>query len=189
MKLSKVLRTGTMWTAILGMALPTTAIGADPSGNRARTEIQDVALRPDGTLWGQLVNADGSPSAGTPIQFHRDGQMVAEAATDIDGRFVTRNLAGGVYAVQTPASVQQYRVWTHQAAPPSAARNLTVASDEIVRGQGGVCPPGVCPPGGGHGFGPKGHGMLSKPWLFGLGVAAAIAIPLAVDNNDRGPAS
>ncbi len=187
MKLSKVLRTGTMWMAILGMALPTTAIAVDLNSDYARVEIQDVALHPDGMLRGQLVRTDGGQSAETLIRFHRDGQMVAETVSDANGQFAVRNLTGGVYTVQTPSSMMNCRVWTNQAAPPSAAHNLTMAAGEVVRGQCEVPPPQYgAAPGFWHGRGP---GLLSKPWLFGLGVAAAIAIPLAVDDDDNGPAS
>jgi hypothetical protein len=172
--------------ATLGMALPTTAIAADPSGHGAGPDIQDVTLRPDGMLRGQLVRAEGGQSVNTLVRFHRDGRMVAETVTDANGQFVVHSLTGGVYAVQTPANVGHYRVWTNQAAPPSAAHDLRMVEDEIIRGQCEV--PSECGVGPGYGHA-RGYGLLKKPWLFGLGVAAAIAIPLAVDNDDRGPAS
>ena len=171
-----------MWLAIFGMFLPTTVIGADPSGIAARSAIQDVALDPDGTLRGTVISADGNQSSYTPVQFHQQGRLVAQAVTDASGHFVARKLTGGVYTVQTPANVEHYRVWTNQAAPPSALGSLNISNNEIIRGQYDGVP---------HVDGPHydyGHGrpkLLSRPWLLGLGVAAAIAIPLSVDSSDR----
>lgn len=184
MNLSTVLRTSTMWLAICGMVLPTTAFGAVSGGN-ARSVIRDVALDPDGTLRGTVVGADGNQSSNTPIQFHREGHLVAQAVTDANGHFVARKLAGGVYTVQTPGNVEQYRVWSNQAAPPSALGNLNMSGGEIIRGQHDAAPYVDGPH---YGHGPL-RGMGKKPWLIGLGVAAAIAIPLALDDSDRRPAS
>jgi hypothetical protein len=192
MKLSTVLRMGTMWLTIFGMALPTTVIGANPASVAARSVIDDVSLGPDGTLRGTIVGANGYQSPNTPIQFHREGQLVARTVTDTHGHFVARNLTGGVYAVQTPGNVDHYRVWTNQAAPPSALNALNIRGGEIVRGQYEDLPPvdGTCydcAPGPGPG--PGRHGFMANPWLIGLGVAAAIAIPLALDDSNRRRAS
>ena len=107
-----------------------------------------------------------------PIQFHREGHLVAQAVTDANGHFVAHKLTGGVYTVQTLGNVEHYRVWTNEAAPPSALNDLNISGGEIVRGQYDYDDV------------PSGRwGILAHPWLIGLGVAAAIAIPLALDND------
>ena len=183
MNLSMVLRKSTMWLAVCGMVLPTSAFGANLGGN-SPSVIQDVALGPDATLRGTVVDANGNQSSNTPIQFHRDGHLIAQAVTDANGHFVARKLTGGVYAVQTPGNVEHFRVWSNQAAPPSALGNLNISGGEIIRGQHGAVPH-MGGPHGGRGPG----GMMARPWLIGIGVAAAIAIPLAVDDSNRRPAS
>ena len=184
MNLSTMLRMSTVWLAIPGLLLPTTVIGADLSGIAARSVIKDVALGPDGTLRGTVVGANGNRSSNIPIQFHRSGQLVAQAVTDADGNFVASKLTGGVYTVQTPGNVESFRVWTNETAPPSALNNLNISGGEIVRGQYDAAP---CADDQCYGYGHGRRGILGNPWLIGLGVAAAIAIPLAL--NDSGSAS
>ena len=62
------------------------------------------------------------------------------------------------------------------AAPPSAPNDLNINGVEIVRGQYDAVPSGP-------------RGVLAHPWLIGLGVLAAVAIPLALDGSDSKKAS
>ena len=78
------------------------------------------------------------------------------------------------------------RLWAANTAPPSAVAGFTHVDGAVQRGQctvdsctgtcGGTC--GAC----------KGKcgplGLLMNPWVIGAAVAAAIAIPLAVNDDD-----
>jgi hypothetical protein len=66
-----------------------------------------------------------------------------------------------------------YRLWAEQTAPPAANDGvLVVHGDDAVRGNS-------CNPCGGGLL-----GVLANPWVLAAIVAAAIAIPLALDDDD-----
>lgn len=123
MKIATTLRIGTMWLAIFGMFLPTATFGATPTPV-ATAKIQDVALRPDRSLHGLVTDIDGQARANLPIQIFQAGTEVANTTTDAEGRFVAYHVRGGGCSVEYPGQVKQYRVWTHNAAPPSACRHI-----------------------------------------------------------------
>jgi len=130
--------------------------------------IRDVALQAGGTMRGQVVDAQGNPCGQVPLRVIRttDQAAVVTAQTDAQGRFAVSGLTGGVYRVETPVGAAVYRLWAPNAAPPSAiASALVVQGDPAVRGNLG--------------------GLGWFGWtLIGLGVAAAIALPLALDDDD-----
>ncbi len=130
--------------------------------------IQDVALQAGGVLRGQVVDAQGNPCGLVALRVVRvlDAAPVAIIQTDAQGQFDVVGLTAGVHRVETPAGAAVYRLWTPQAAPPSAvASALVVQGDPTVRGNLG------------------GIGWFG--WtLIGLGVEAAIALPLALDDDD-----
>jgi hypothetical protein len=130
--------------------------------------IRDVALQPGGVLTGQVLDSAGNPCAGVAVRIVRAGgatELVAAAETTADGQFTFSELSGGVYRVETPIGAGMYRLWAPDTAPPSAVPAvLLVAGQDAVRGNLGKI------------------GWLG--WtLIGLGVAAAIAIPLALDDD------
>ena len=89
------------------------------------------------------------------------------ATTDQRGGFVFSNLAAGTYRLETKSGVYLCRIWTHAAAPPSAAPSLLVVNDaQIERGQR-----------------PMKEIFRSDPLLMAAIVAAAIAIPIAVHKS------
>lgn len=129
--------------------------------------IRDVALQAGGEMRGQVVDAQWNPCGQVPLRIVRatDAATVAVVQTDAQGRFAVRALAGGVYRLETPAGAAVYRVWTPNTAPPSAiASAVVVQGDPTMRGNLG-----------------------SIGWfgwtLIGLGVAAAIALPLVLDDD------
>lgn len=132
-----------------------------------RAAIRDVALQTGGELHGQVVDAQNNPCGQVPLRAVRtsDQAIVASAQTDAQGRFALGGLTGGVYRVETPAGAAVYRVWAPNTAPPSAiASALVVQGDPTMRGNLG--------------------GLGWFGWtLIGLGVAAAIALPLALDDD------
>lgn len=138
---------------------------ARPAGS---AEIRDIALQAGGALRGQVVDGQGQPCGLVAVRVVRasDQKPLAVVQTDAQGRFVVSGLTGGVYRVETPGGAAVYRLWAPNTAPPSAtASALLIHGDSLVRGNLG------------------GIGWFG--WtLIGLGVAAAIAIPLVLDDDD-----
>lgn len=142
---------------------------------QAASPIQDVALQPGGRLVGQVVDEQARPQAATRLAVVADGEAVAVATTDQDGRFEVQGLKAGVYVIQTADTGRVYRAWAADTAPPAAVGELLVVNDgTVVRGLGGGAAPAKS---GGH------FGWLANPWVLAGIVAAAIAIPLAVANG------
>jgi hypothetical protein len=141
-------------------------LGQTPPAGSA--EIRDVALQAGGALRGQVVDGQGHPCGLVAVRVVRasDQTPLAVVQTDAQGRFAVNGLTGGVYRVETPDGAAIYRLWAPNTAPPAAtASALLIHSDSLVRGNLG------------------GIGWLG--WtLIGAGVAAAIAIPLILDDDD-----
>jgi hypothetical protein len=157
--------------ASLGMVLPPSAFAASTQVARtASSAVRDVALHDGGSLKGQVLDAAGTPVADTAVAVLEQGRPIASTQTGADGRFAMTGVKAGVYEVATSNGVTVCRLWAPRTAPPAAqADALVVHGDTVVRG--------------GHGGGGV-IGFLSNPWVLGGIVAAAIAIPLALDDDD-----
>jgi hypothetical protein len=166
MKLVVIIRGTVVALASIGMLLPQLALGvetAQPSSSVLSTEVRDVALQEDGVLKGQVLDTQGAPLPGIPVVVARQGQPVATTKTAADGSFAVTGLRGGIYEIVTAQGSAVYRLWAPRTAPPAAtASALIVSEDTVVRGAIG-------------GF---------SPWILGAIVAAAVAIPLAMDDDD-----
>lgn len=129
--------------------------------------VHDVALDAEGRLVGQAVDAQGRLLVAEPVVALQNGQAVSQTSTDQEGRFVITGLGGGLYQISTSQSSNVCRVWAPNTAPPIATTQLLLtASDDVQRGQR----PAI---------------DLLHPILIGLIIAAAIAIPIALhDDND-----
>ncbi len=143
MKTSKLLKGCALSMALAGMLSPqiVSAAGpANPTTGRQASQVSvvsDVALQDDGVLTGQVVNKQGVPQAGTAIRVVFQGEPVAAAQTDKDGRFSISGLRGGVHTVETMESGGIYRFWAPRTAPPAAASGVLLVNDELAqRGQG-----------------------------------------------------
>ena len=170
-----------MWLAVVGMILPSTVLGAPPAidgpSTPATQTVRDIALGHGGTLTGRVVDLEGKAISGVPIQIHQDGHLIGHVVTDTRGQFSAPQLAGGIYTISTPRQQGTFRVWSADAAPPIAADAIHITDGQIVRGQCGGCGNGQCT---GCGAGCR----VGSPWLIAVGIAAAIAIPLALDDDD-----
>jgi len=152
------------------------AIAANPfAARRAGTgppegaAVRDIALGPGGVLRGQVVDAQGKACAKVSVRLVRMGnraEPVAVTTTGEEGGFAFDGVRAGVYRVETPLSAGVYRLWSPDAAPPAASpAALVVQGDSTVRGNlSAISPLGWA--------------------LIGVGIAAAIAIPLALDDDD-----
>lgn len=150
---------------------PQTTIPATRESTAALPAIRDVALAESGIFRGQVVDQQGVGTADLPLVVVRDGQEVARSQTNATGQFEFRGLNGGIYELHTPVGGGVYRLWAPRTAPPAAESSVIIVPDElVVRGQfyrGG-----------------RALGWLANPWVLAAIVAAAIAIPLALDDDD-----
>ncbi len=177
MNKSDVFRMGAMWLAVLGMMSPSTVLGAPPAIGQtspATKTVRDIALGQGGTLSGRVLDSHGKAISNVPVQIHQDGHLVAHAVTDTSGQFSAPQLAGGVYSISSPNQQDTFRIWSADAAPPIATRAIEMTDGQIVRGQCERCRVG----------GQCAGCRVGSPWLIALGIAAAIAIPLALDDDD-----
>jgi hypothetical protein len=142
----------------------------------AQPLVTDVALGQGGALTGKIVDRQGASQANAEVRVIQQGQVVATAQTDARGEFHVADLRGGVYQIETAQGSGVYRLWATQTAPPSANDGVLVVHDDAVsRSQNG---------------GPGGLlGVLANPWVLAAIVAAAIAIPLALDDDDEAAGS
>jgi len=174
MKPAKSLTMAVVALAVLGMCVPTPLLAAGPTSNQT---VRDVTLWQGGTLIGQVQNAQGVGQAGVPVVIYSGNQRVAVTKTDKNGYFSVSGLRGGLYQVASTNGMATYRLWSAQAAPPSAQPGaIVVADQELVRGQ----------------FGGRLGMILTHPLVIGGAVAAAIAVPVAIaaaDDDEAAPAS
>lgn len=168
---------------------------AAPVNIAAKQAVQqmpsDVSLQSGGKLVGQVLNTQGRPVAGAPVVIQLAGKEIARVQTDKAGKFSIDGLHGGVHVVTTEGQQSVCRLWAPQTAPPVAQRGIMlVNSTDIVRAQNcgaPVCGAGVAS-GGGVGGG-IGNWVANHPVLSVGAVAAAIAIPLALDDDNSAPAT
>lgn len=137
----------------------------------AQSPVRDVALGLGGVLRGQVVDAQGLVCPDIPVALAKSNapnQVAAAGKTDRNGRFQIQGVTAGVYRVETEQGATVCRLWAPNTAPPSA-----IPAAMIVQGEGPV----------------RGNLGGLSPWswtLIGLGIAAAIAVPLALhkEKND-----
>jgi hypothetical protein len=168
--------------ASFGVLLPQAAQAAATQLARASSSaVRDVALRDGGRLTGQVLDAAGAPVADTAVAVVDRGQVLASARTTADGRFAITGVQAGVCEVATTNGVTVCRLWAPRTAPPAAQQDaLVIHGNTVVRG-GDDC--ATCPPAGKASRGGV-IAFLSNPWVLGGIVAAAVAIPLALDDDD-----
>lgn len=142
----------------------------------------DVVLQDKGVLVGRIVDAQGLPVAKSPVSFQTAGKEVTRVVSDDQGRFEAKGLHGGVYRVASTGHNGVYRLWSPRTAPPAAAKGLSIVSQpvDVVRGQYG---------GGSNPFSAVGQWIAEHPIITAGAVAAAIAIPIALDDDDDPPAT
>lgn len=148
----------------------------------------DVALAEGGVLSGQVVDAQGAVVVGAPVSIVAGGREVARATTNRNGVFTAPGLKGGVYEVAAAGHHGVYRAWAPRTAPPSANRAiLAVAAQDTVRAQ--YAPPAIPPAGQPSPFGKAMNWISDHPIITAGIVATAIAVPLALSDDDDDPAS
>ncbi|WP_153557896.1 carboxypeptidase-like regulatory domain-containing protein [Roseimaritima sediminicola] len=156
-----------------------TAAGAIDTGQHApapsvqiKRTIGDVVLH-DGQLRGALVDDAGRGVEDAPVVIGQDGKPLKELRTDKQGRFRYTVPKPGLYQVVSHSTAAGYRLWTAETAPEGAKQGIVHQVDpQVARG---AHPGGL-------------WAWLTNPVFLALLIAAAIAIPLALDDDDD-PAS
>lgn len=171
MKTSKTLRAIIVALTCLGVCIPHPSIAQDVvmvDGIPVSQKIEDLSLQ-NGLLVGGLVDQNGKGVEDAPVVIGQNGKPVADVRTDAEGRFAVKGLTPGVYQVVSHGGLTTYRVWEEGKAPAEAKRGVIHTVDaKIARGahKGGLL------------------GLLANPLVLALIIAAAIAIPLALDDDD-----
>ena len=169
MRSPRWLRRGGAVLACLGMLLPARSVMAEapPAASRTAVAIGDVSLHEGGVLLGQVANAAGTRLVGQQVVIQQGDREVAVTRTDGQGQFAVRGLRGGTYQLSSGPASGVYRVWATGTAPPSANSGvLLVADDLLVRGEL-----------------PALKYWLVNPYVMAGLIAAAVAIPVAINNS------
>jgi hypothetical protein len=172
MKTFKTFRAAIVALTCLGVVIPRGAMAAEVvvvDGVEVSQQVTDLELQ-KGLLVGGLVDANGKGVEDAPVVIGQNGKAVAELRTDKEGRFAAKGLTPGVYQVVSHGKVTTHRVWQDGSAPAAAQRGVIHSVDpQIARGasHGGLL------------------GVLANPLVLALIIAAAIAIPLALDDDDN----
>jgi hypothetical protein len=168
------MRFGRWLSCIAAMAmLASPLVAAEKASHPTRAgQVYDVTISKQGNLVGQVVSAAGQPKASAEVVAVANQRIVARAQTDARGVFQLPVQSGGVYQINLADQTFTIRAWSAELAPPSTRDALLcVTPDETVRGQSRG----------------RGRGLacfLTNPLVIGLSVAAAIAIPIVVDEVD-----
>jgi hypothetical protein len=157
--------------AIVSMVCPGLALAGDPPGVTTSSTVIDVKLGGDRLLRGTAMTTAGQSQAGALVTLAHSNQSLATAKANAEGQFAFRLAKGGVYQLAVGDRVVLCRVWSERMAPPGAKDQLLVVTDlELARGQR-----------------PLGEALFSTPVLVGVVIAAAVAIPLALNSSDDDP--
>ncbi len=153
--------------ACLGLIVPQSAWSADVVATGVKPKIVDVKLQDGKVFQGQILNGQGAPQVNADVAVMQDGKVLTQVKTNKEGYFAVSDVNSGVYQVVSDNGFGQFRVWNSSIAPPNAQQGaLVVADGSVVRGQL--------------------IDMLGNPVVLTLLVATAIAVPIAVSNNNTG---
>ncbi len=170
----KVQNTQKLAAAVACLAMlfsPAAAMAAQPAALTS-----DISLQAGGLLVGHVVDAKGLAVARSTVTILQSGKEIARTETNQTGKFAVEGLKGGVYEVAANGQRGVYRFWAPRTAPPSAQPRLMLASTgDVIRGQGTS---------GRNPFQVVGEWVTKHPIATVGIVAAAIAIPIALDDDD-----
>ncbi len=165
----------------LGMLLSPMAMAAAPLAAPSPMAPSDVALGDGGVLVGQVVNAQGVAVAMATVTLADHTQEIAQVRADQEGKFSVPGLRGGVYRISSRGQDTMYRLWAPHTAPPVAQQGvILVVGDDVIRGQYGHSPGP---------FASIAQWVADHPLMTAAAVGAAIAIPLALDDEYVGPST
>lgn len=166
---------------VFAVALAPCATRAE-SAPAAKPLAIDVALQPEGLLVGQVVSATGEPLSQSEVKLRLHDGREAVAKTNEQGGFAFRGVRG-VVTLHSDKTAAVVRTWAPGTAPPSATPALLlVEGDEVARGQhyAGART---------QGFVDRSKRLMANPLFVAGVIATAVAIPVAIANDDDDPAS
>ena len=159
------------------------ALHAAPPAPRQDSVSQDVRLDNQGRMRGQLVDRQGNPQPNSLVVLQAQGEQLSQVQTNQQGNFTFDGLRGGIYQVVGSDTEGIYRVWTYKSAPPASRDTVLLVRGDTLRGQTCCRPNRQMGIGAGH-YGGAIMRSLNNPWLFGTAIAAGIAVPIIITNND-----
>ena len=114
-------------------ASPKTAIERSAGQRRTHAAISDIALSAGGTLTGHVVDSTGRTLPHQVVSLRQSNREITRTASDQSGRFVVKELRGGVYQIVAGQGSVLVRLWAPNTAPPSARENVLVSGHSAVR--------------------------------------------------------
>ncbi|QDV11989.1 hypothetical protein CA51_18650 [Rosistilla oblonga] len=191
MRNTKLLKSVVTIVTCAAMIVPQPAMAAARAtqvvdGIQVSSDIKNVRRGKTVALRGAIVDQSGKPVVGAPVVIAQQGNVVAELNTAADGRYQLADAAPGVYQVASYAGVQTIRLHAAGAPADSVDGVVQVIDNEgVARGQ--YCAGGASCQGCDQ-CRPKRFALLKKvatsPLTWTAVIAAAIAIPLALDDDD-----
>ncbi len=170
MKLTNLKMTAAALSCV-GMLLSPTALAST-----VQPAPRDVVLQEGGVLHGHVIDAEGAALVKTEVTLENQSQEVLRLQTDGEGNFSVVGMQGGVYKVASLGNENVVRVWAPNTAPPAAQQTLTmVVGNDVVRAQYGNTPGP---------FTSIAQWVAEHPIMTAGFVAAGIAIPIALDDDD-----
>lgn len=166
-------------TSVVPRGVGASELGA--SVNRDPLRTTDIRLEAAGGFRGQIVASEGRALSGESIELWSHGRCISRCITDDGGQFRFPSLRPGVYQILANGTGRVIRLWNPGTAPPVAQDALLLVQGPVIRGQ----------------YPPRGYGgqkgvydgavmkTLSNPWVFSGLIAAGIAVPIALSNNDN----
>lgn len=173
------------WLLVFTIAAAPTLVEASntPQRQSDRTlQMRNVELTQDGQLRVQVLTESGLPGLATvSVHSQQDVKAVSQVIkTSASGEFAVKGLKNGRCVFTIGNDAYACRVWSHGTAPPKSLQTVAVVpSTSVVLGQNHT----ECQPRTGI------RGRLAcmtgtqKALLVGV-VAAAIIIPIALDDDD-----
>ena len=171
------------WAIALTLVVsPALSYGAETEVKDSETKVslRNVELTKAGTLEGQVLTTAGVAVADAKVvvRSQTDVRKVGqELVTDRNGRFIAAGLKTGTCIVETGDETYAVRVWQTGTAPPKSLKNVALVrhSQGTVRGNwltDNRLAAGI-------------RSLTPRQKLcLGVLVGAAIAIPIALDDDD-----
>lgn len=179
--------------AFVGSSFPVTADDVLPveSAKSSLTKrwphvVVDCRLAADNSFSGRVLDQRGKPLAHAQVVLARPASKPMVIKTTKQGQFRCPNLSPGTAALTVGRQTRQIRLWNANVAPPGSRKELMFVTGDVVRGQCDANCSGCeeCSPGYTGHFGGFFQRILHNPWIVGAGIATAIAVPLATDDDD-----